>query len=157
MLRFTKTRAAIPAAVALLGALALAPSASALDQRLDVDQARFLGFSVAIDGDTLVLGAPSSQNGQGDVHVFQRTGDTWTETGRLTASDGASGDGLGSSVAIDGDTIVVGAPDAAIGTHTDQGAAYTFARTGARERTQTAKLTSTDGDTGDQFARSAAI
>src|SRR4051794_33557099 len=157
MLPFTKTRAAVPAAVALLGALALAPSASALDQRLEVDQARFLGFSVAIDGDTLVLGALNGNGGRGEADVFQRSGDTWTQTGRLTASDGTAGDGLGTAVAIDGDKIVVTAPDDSVGANDDQGSAYTFTRTGARERTETGKLTATDGAAHDEFARSVAI
>ena len=45
----------------------------------------------------------------GSAYVFTRTGTTWTEQAKLTASDGAADDYFGSSVAIAGDTIVVGA------------------------------------------------
>ena len=45
----------------------------------------------------------------GSAYVFTRTGTTWTEQAKLTASDGAAGDRFGISVAIAGDTIVVGA------------------------------------------------
>ena len=45
----------------------------------------------------------------GSAYVFTRTGTTWTEQAKLTASDGAADDQFGSSVAIAGDTIVVGA------------------------------------------------
>jgi hypothetical protein len=73
------------------------------------------GQSVALNGDTVVVGAvdPTSDSDLGSVYVFQKPGGGWadlTETVKLTASDGEAGDGFGCSVAIDGDTVVVGAP-----------------------------------------------
>ena len=65
--------------------------------------------------------------------------DRRTETAKLIASDGGALDGLGSSVAIDGDTIVAGAPGHAFGVSREQGSVYTFARTGAAARTETAQ------------------
>ena len=76
---------------------------------------------------------------------------------KLTASDGAGLDFLGISVAIEGDTIVAGAPGDDVGANLDQGSAYTFARTGAATRTETAKLTASDGQQGTVLGVSVAI
>ena len=66
--------------------------------------------------------------GQGSAYTFARTGAAArTETAKLTASDGAAGDLLGESVAIDGDTIVAGAPGDDVGATSDQGSASVFA------------------------------
>ena len=134
-----------------------ADSAVAAEQRLLASgggASEDLGSSVAIDGDTAVVGAPNVQGGRGAVFVFARLGNTWTQTARLTASDRAIEDQLGASVGIDGDTIVAGAP----GEDGGQGAGYTFARTGATpSRNETAKLTATDGATGDNLGVSVAI
>jgi len=67
------------------------------------------GYSVAIDGDALVVGAYGvGDNGfkSGSAYVFIRsTGtSTWTEQAKLSASANAAGDRFGISVAIDGDT-----------------------------------------------------
>ena len=90
---------------------------------------------MAIDGDTIVAGANARRHSCRDddrasVYTFARTGAaTRTQTAKLTATDGAAGDNLGSSVAIDGDTIVAGAtkatpaPDAAAGPPTRSRAA----------------------------------
>ena len=78
-----------------------------------------LGFSVSIQGDTMVIGAPETTAGlKGKAYVYRRItpGDrtsAWTAVGTLTASDGVNGDGFGAGVAIDGDTIVIGAPGTA--------------------------------------------
>jgi hypothetical protein len=147
-------------AVALLFALALAAPATAVEQKLtasDGAESDQLGRSVAIDGDTLVLGAPSDDRDKGAVYVFRRSGDTWTQTAKLTAGDGVESDQLGLSVAIDGDTIVAGAPFDTIGASRSQGSVYTFARAGAAERTETAKLIATDGAAGDELGISVAI
>jgi len=69
------------------------------------------GGSVAIDGDTIVVGAAEDDtNGMssGSAYVFTRTGSTWTERTKLLPSDGSEYGSFGSSVAISGDTIVVG-------------------------------------------------
>ena len=80
-----------------------------------------LGFSVAIDGNTVVAGALGATiNGnafQGAAYVFVEPWGGWrdeTQAAKLTASDGAADDSLGTSVAIDGDTVVAGAPEATV-------------------------------------------
>jgi hypothetical protein len=74
-----------------------------------------LGHSVAISGDRVVIGAWRDHAGSslaGSAYVFERNlggANAWGEAGKLTASDGQSLDWFGSSVAVDGDTTVVGA------------------------------------------------
>jgi hypothetical protein len=96
-----------------------------------------LGWSVAVSGDggTVAAGAPSAAVGanglQGAVYVFTRPASGWaseTQRAKLTASHGAAGDSLGTSVAVSGDggTVAAGAPGAAVGANAPQGAAYVF-------------------------------
>ena len=86
------------------------------------------GLTVAVDGDTVVVGSKSEK-----VYVFTKPDDGWpdkgtaiTQTAILTASDTASGDGFGESVAVSGDTIVVGAASRDETSLDDIGGAYLF-------------------------------
>ena len=127
----------LAATFAVLGLVALPPGAHALEQKLvaaDGAMNDALAFSVAIEGETAVLGAPGDDDSRGAVYVFTRSGGTWAQTAKLTASDGVADDQLGHSVAIDGDTIVAGAPLDDAGANLEQGSAYIFARTGAAAR-----------------------
>ena len=152
-------------AIALVLGWALAAPASALEHKLtaaDGAASDRLGASVAIDGDTAVVGAPLASAARGAAYVFVRFGDSWINTAKLTTADGAVGDRLGASVAIDGDTIVAGAPgvdvEGRFGTKQDQGSAYTFACTGAAARRETATLsTFILGAGGDRLGSSVAI
>lgn len=119
-----------------------------------------LGIAVAISGDTVVVGADLDDM-KGSVYVFTRPGGGWadmTQTAKLTASDGASPDSFGNSVAISGDTVVVGSflDDVA---YTHQGSAYVFVEPGGgwADMTQTAKLTAGDGAEGDNLGRSVVV
>jgi len=92
----------------------------------------YFGSPVAIAGDTVVVGAYGDDIGasenQGSAYVFGRNyggANTWGQVTHLTASDGAAGDQFG-SVAIAGDTVVVGAHYHNIGGNETQGAAYIF-------------------------------
>ncbi|HEX5450682.1 MAG TPA: fibronectin type III domain-containing protein [Gaiellaceae bacterium] len=127
-----------------------------------------LGYSVAIDGDTIAAGADSatvnSNAGQGAVYVFEKPSGGWAgslnESAKLTASDGASNDLLGRSVAIDGDTIAAGASFADVGGNAEQGAVYVFEKPGggwAGSLNESAKLTASDGAVNDQFGQSVAV
>lgn len=120
-----------------------------------------LGYAIAISGDTVVVGAPFDTLGntgsdRGSVSVFVRTGTTWTQQAKLTASDGANEDHFGKAVAISGDTIVVGAPDDDINNRSAQGSAYVFVRSGTTWAEQQ-KLTAGDGDQNELFGNSVAI
>ena len=118
------------------------------------------GFSVAIYGDTAIVGAPFDDSGS--AYVFQRNQDgtdQWGQVKKLTASDGAFLDQFGISVAIYGDTVIVGASNDKIGSNFFQGSAYAFERNqgGANNWGEVKKLTASDGAQGDGFGRAVAI
>ncbi len=113
------------------------------------------GWSVAISGDTAVVGANLHDNSgedKGAVYVFTRNGSIWSEQQKLTADDGAANDQFGVSVAISGDTLVVGA----FGDGSFRGAAYVYTRIGS-VWSQQQKLTATDGINDDEFGWSVGI
>lgn len=116
------------------------------------------GCSVAIDGNTALIGARRSDTtveDSGSAHVFRFDGSQWIEEQKLVASDAASEDRFGQSVALSGDTLVVGAYyDDDHGSRS--GSAYVFHFDGSRW-TQQRKLTPSDGAAGDRFARSVSI
>jgi hypothetical protein len=125
-----------------------------------------LGYSVAIDGDTTVVGAPAHEVGsnrqQGAVYVFVKPAAGWAsgvQTAELTATDGLAYDRLGTSVAISGDTVVAGAPSHTEGMSTGQGAVYVFVKPsdGWSSATQTSELTMNDGVAYDNLGASVAI
>ncbi len=107
------------------------------------------GYSVSLDGDTVVVGAFGDGDNVGSVYIYVRNGADWTLQAKWTADDGNAGDYFGYSVSIDGDTVVVGAPG-------DVGSAYVYVRNGANWMQQ-AKLTAVDGASGDNFGRSVSV
>lgn len=125
------------------------------------------GYNIAIDGDTVVVGAPNEDGATDDAsdaanaatdsgaaYVFVRSKSTWKQQAYLKAlvsGQAAAGEALGASVAIDGDTIVLGAPNP-----TGVGAAYVFVRSGGTW-TQQAKLASAQGGSGDLFGNAVAL
>jgi hypothetical protein len=111
------------------------------------------GYSVAISGDTALIGAPAVSEWTGAAYVFIRTGTTWTQQAKLTAPDGIPADEFGFSVALYGDTALIGASYAGNGW---SGKAYVFTRTGTTWA-QEAELTASDGQPEDQFGWSVAI
>jgi len=130
------------------------------------------GVSAGISGDTIVIGAESEDGGSGDPtgdsgagYVFERdqggTG-SWGQVTVLRSSDSQAGDSFGNSVAVDGDTAIVGAPheDGGSGDPVSaSGAAYVFERDqgGAGSWGQAAALRASDAQTNDYFGTSVAI
>jgi len=118
------------------------------------------GLYVAVSGNTALVGAPQANVGGyvyvGAAYVFVRSGTTWSQQAKLTASDGATGDVFGHGVALDGDTALIGAPGADIGLLSNAGAAYVFVRSGTTW-SQQAKLTASDAAPGDWFGYSVAL
>lgn len=118
------------------------------------------GWSIAISGETVVVGSQFGDGGgvfnQGAVHVFVRTGTVWSLQQKLLPVDGTPGQLFGGSVAIDGDTVVIGSPQATISGNMFQGAVYVFARTGS-VWSQQQKLTAFDGAAQDQFGQVVSI
>ncbi len=117
-------------------ALLKAPNADADDR---------FGWSVAVSGDTVVVGAPFEDSGaagingnqmddskpdSGAVYVFAKVGGVWTLQAYLKAFNSAASDWFGSTLALDGDTLVVGAAyedSDALGAFMDTQAAWQFA------------------------------
>jgi hypothetical protein len=124
------------------------------------------GHAVAISGDTIVVGAPNEGPG-GAAYVFVRNGSSWTQQAYLKASNFAAFDQFGTSVAVSGDTVVVGAFDedsAATDVDGNQGdnsalgsgAAYVFTRNGT-SWTQQAYLKASNTGANDNFGFAVAV
>lgn len=97
--------------------------------------AQYLGTKVAISGDTIVAWGPTPAAMTGAVYIFTRTGTTWSQQARLTPAVLSSGDAFGGSIAIEGDILVIGAPqedsenlDPNNNSATNAGSAYIFTR-----------------------------
>jgi hypothetical protein len=137
----------------------------------------FFGFSVALSGDTLVIGAyqedsmaqgvdgnqaDNTASNSGAAYVFRRSGTAWLQEAYLKASNTDAADRFGLSVALSGDTLAVGAQheDSAAqsvdgnqddNSATDSGAVYIFRRSGTAWL-QEAYLKATNTSAGDSFA-----
>jgi trimeric autotransporter adhesin len=125
------------------------------------------GQSVAISGNTIVVGDPFREVGrhvdQGAAYVFVKPAVGWRSarpTAQMTAAGGGESEVFGESVAISGNTVLVGAPGRKVGEHVFQGAVDVFAlsrspRAGAPK--QLAQLTAHDGQANDALGVSVAI
>jgi hypothetical protein len=121
----------------------------------------WFGYSAAISGDVIVVGAYRDNGDQGAAYVFEQPVSGWvsmTETAKLTASDGVGLDKFGLSVAVSGDQIVIGASEDD-DNGANSGSVYVFEKpvSGWETMTETAKLTSSDGNGSDLFGYSVAI
>ncbi|MCB1629368.1 MAG: hypothetical protein KDI48_16680, partial [Xanthomonadales bacterium] len=140
------------------------------------------GASVAISGDTIVVGAigedsnsttinagqgDNSANDAGAAYIFVRSGTTWTQQAYLKASNAGALDAFGWSVAIDGDTVLVGANGEDSNSTTinagqsdnsagSAGAAYVFSRSGTTW-SQQAYLKAANAELGDTFGQSVGV
>jgi hypothetical protein len=142
--------------------------ASNTDGGLDQWDGDYFGSSVAVSGDTVVVGADgefSSATGvngdqsdnsapsSGAAYVFARSGTTWTQQAYLKASNTGVAAHFGLSVSVSGDTVVVGACNEFDAS--GYGAAYVFVRNGTNW-TQQAYLKASNTDYGDEFGFSVA-
>ncbi|MCA8962804.1 MAG: FG-GAP repeat protein, partial [Planctomycetes bacterium] len=140
------------------------------------------GISLGISGDTIVVGASlesssstgvdgnqsnSGATGSGAAYVFVRAGGTWSQQAFLKASNTDAGDHFGDSVAVSGDTIVVGAyseSSDAVGVNgietsnsaDEAGAAYVFVRQGT-SWSQEAYLKASNTEAFDQFGKAVGV
>jgi hypothetical protein len=116
------------------------------------DDNEFFGVSVALDGDTAVVGAWSDDDGglqAGAAYVFVRSGTTWSQEAKLLAGPPGTSFLFGRSVAVDGDTALVGAPgDDSNGF--GAGAIFVFERSGTTWTAQE-RLLASDGVADDQL------
>lgn len=111
----------------------------------------FFGSSVAISGNTAIVGAPYGENPFGSAYLFDVT--TGNQLFKLTANDAVADDNFGYSVAIYGNIAVVGAPFN-YDTVSSSGSVYLFDVTTGN---QLFKLTSSDAAAGDNFGWSVGI
>jgi hypothetical protein len=122
----------------------------------DASPSNLFGASVAMNGSTLVVGAPYRNGDRGAAYVFVKSGGTWIQQAELTSSDGGELDHFGTSVAVSGTTVIVGAPYHTVGSNNEQGAAYVFVKSG-ETWIQQAELTASDGAIFDNFGWSVAV
>jgi hypothetical protein len=106
----------------------------------DAMPGNYFGRTVAISGATAVIGAIGDRDHQGAAYIYNESDGVWAEGQKLTADDGYVGDGFGSAVALEDDTLVVAGG----------GAVYVFQRE-SDTWVQTQKLTASDGVGGDNF------
>ncbi|HHZ98286.1 MAG TPA: hypothetical protein EYN68_01745, partial [Candidatus Marinimicrobia bacterium] len=150
----------------------------------------YFGNSVALDGDTLVVGAYGEDSNQttitndnstassnnsnsrsGAVYVYKRTGTTWTQEAYVKASNSEATDWFGSSVALDGDTLAVGAykeessqttitndnsTASSDNSNNRSGAVYVYKRTGTTWA-QEAYVKASNSEATDEFGYSVAL
>ncbi|WP_459210675.1 hypothetical protein [Aquimarina rhabdastrellae] len=95
------------------------------------------GYSIAIEGNYLVVGARSQTNASavdtGAAYLFEYNGSsTWTEVAIFEPGDGSSGDRFGESVSIEGNLILIGARNGCVG-----GCAYLYENDGTNTFTYT--------------------
>ncbi|XOF35275.1 MAG: hypothetical protein ACL93V_08325 [Candidatus Electrothrix sp. YB6] len=112
------------------------------------------GSAVSVDGETILIGAPETDDdgaNSGSVYVFTRSGSAWSEQDKFTAFDVDAGDRFGLSVAVDGDTAVIGT-----GSDTDAGSAYIFTRSGSAWNEQV-KLPAHSPAAADYFGASVSV
>jgi len=121
----------------------------------DADQFDQFGKAVAAGTDRVLIGTPRDDDlgtNSGSAYVFARTGTVWAEEAKLNSSNGSGVDAFGTSVSLDLDRIVIGAPFADRTTVTP-GSAYVFERTGSNWA-EVAILMSIDFSPGDRFGHS---
>lgn len=123
---------------------------------------RSFGWSVALDGDRVVVGASREDWGDdvdvGAAYVFDRQPDgAWTETARLVPSDPQVDGEFGSSVALDGDRILIGSPNYHQGSLADAGAVFAFELDPATGWVETDRIDPPVAMANDNFGRSVAL
>ncbi len=131
----------------------------------------FFGWSIAIDGDTLAVGAfgessnstsiggdeeNNNATGSGAVYLFTRNNNSWSQQVYIKASNALRNDNFGSSVALNGNNLAVGANHQDTGSEFQSGAAYVFTRSGSSWTEQTFIKASTTGQQ-DWFGNSIAL
>ncbi len=116
------------------------------------------GMSVAISGDSAIIGAPWTDDGgndSGSACIFERQGTSWSQRAKLSAQNAEAGAMFGHSVSISGDSVVVG------GLYDDEGgnncgAAYVFQRR-APAWIQKTKVIPSDAAADDQFGQAVGV
>jgi FG-GAP repeat len=111
-----------------------------------------MGRFVCLSGDVAVIGAPGLNSGTGGAFIFARSGTSWTRQATLIPSEAVPGEWATQSCALDGDVVILGAPDGAA----NDGAVYAFQRSGTTW-TEKKKLVPSDLADGDRFGKAIAL
>jgi hypothetical protein len=132
-------------------------------QKLSSDDGVFgdsFGWAIALDGNTVIVGAnTASPNGldfAGAAYVFNESGGTWTQTQKLTASNGAEFDFFGGAVALVSNMALVGSEGAGSDPFSSQGLTYVFTESGGTW-TEGQQIASSDGEGNDGFGHAIAF
>ncbi len=106
------------------------------------------GQALAVDGNTMLVGAPKTQEGRGAAYMFRRSGPAtqWQQTAVLRTAKRTAGDELGGSVVLSGDFALVGAPG-----HAEQGGAVVVFRMLGGAWTEIATIEGSDVSAGERF------
>jgi hypothetical protein len=162
---FPPAVAGVGSAVSNTPMLAASPAAPVVVQQAeltgsDVAEGDSFGSSLAVCGDTALIAAcDKTVGGQiraGAVYIFTRSGSTWTQQAEISDPDPASNDFFGASIALSGDTALIGAPGKEVGDQSQAGSVYLYTRSGAAWSAQ-GDLTASDATSGDGFGSSLAL
>ena len=138
----------------------------------NLSHADYFGYDVAIDNDIAIVGAYGQDQGindntkeerAGGAYIFKKENGTWGQVQELIADDRESEDRFGSSVAIHGNNIIIGAygDDKAGSTYTlnsnKAGAAYAYHTADFNQWNLIRKINSDIREEGDEFGKSVAI
>lgn len=122
------------------------------------DDTAFFASSVAISGNTALIGAYSAtvsgNLGQGTVYAYNFLDIIWSMSATLTASDGAPRDNFGISIGFQGSTAFIGAPGATVKGNVSQGTVYRFDVDGTQWTQASEKLIASDGTATNLFGAS---
>lgn len=122
-----------------------------------LDGAGRFGSAIAIDGPAAAIGAPGDYGGggigppillMGSAYIYSQTGGSWAQQAAIQDPTGKIGTNFGYAVAVSGNTVVIGAPDAVVGNGHSMGAAYVYVQSGNTWSLQ-ATLTAADAVDGE--------
>ncbi len=119
----------------------------------------FFGWAVAIEGKMVFVSATNATvngNPQGAVYVFTLKNGHWNEAQELVAANGTTGEQFGWSLAVSGNTLLVGAHNEVVNGNGGQGAVYVFTESNG-SWSQTGKLSAGDGGAYDRFGSALAL
>jgi hypothetical protein len=125
----------------------------------DGDEQDWFGVAIALDGDTLVVGAMMKDiagQQQGAAYVFTLEDGEWVEQAKLFDPNGEVSDNFGGELALEGDRALIGAPAANVDGEVNRGAAYVFERVGSTWSLEQ-RLLASDGTFIDQFGSGVAL
>ena len=119
------------------------------------------GYTVALSSIFAFVAAPFNDDDgtdSGSVYAYAFTGnDTWRQQEKLTAPDADAGDTFGMALALDGETALIGSPNADDPRGGSAGLAYVFARSAGSSWFVRAVLTAGDAEGGNHFGAAVAL